>query len=72
MGFMDPDGPIEELREDLIRLIKRLAAMEHISDEDRDEVVAMLKWDDELVRAKAQDIRDLCKELGIKIEQTRH
>jgi hypothetical protein len=72
--FIDPKGPIDQLRVELISLCKELARTS--SEEDRlffqNDCIPLLQTNDEYVRFQARTIIKSARASGIKIEISKH
>ena len=74
MKYIDPDGPIEVLRNELIELVTDL--MQKLSPDDRaflrDDVIPLLKTDEGYARCQARRLVKSAREYGLKVNVTRH
>jgi len=69
MHFIDPNGPIETLRTEMIKVVEELDAK--IGRQSHD-IILMLRSDDAYVRAAAKKIVEAARDHGIRVEVTKH
>ena len=75
MHYIDPDGPIADLREEMVALTKQL--VEKTSDQEErnffnTKVIPLLRTNDEYLRMQARTIMASARECGIKVEVPKH
>jgi hypothetical protein len=62
---MDDTKPIEQLREELICMVRRLVTVGGVSKTSGDDMIEGLNRSDSLVRMKARSLRNLCEAFGV-------
>lgn len=73
MFYIDPQGPIEPLRKEMLGVLDQLFHCVPVNEHDLfNEIRDMIKVNDEYTRYMAKSLVEQAKKFGIKVQLTKH